>query len=104
VTAWIAIVALAVLVAACGSDQSAAGVVVDVESTGPGQVAGFVLRTATGEQLDFAIGKLELDATAFPAVHLQEHLATSAPIAVSYRIEDGERVAHRLVDAPWFRP
>jgi hypothetical protein len=93
-----------VALAGCTADESAAGVVVDVDAVGPGQVTGFVLRTATGEQLDFSVGELELDATAFPAVHLQEHLATSAPIAVSYRVENGERVAHRLVDAPWFRP
>lgn len=93
------------VMAACGpGDASAVGVVVAIDPSATLEVSGFTLRTADGETLAFAVGPVELDSGAFPASHLREHLATSQPIAVAYRMEDGTRVAYRLVDAPWFTP
>jgi hypothetical protein len=93
------------VVAACGpGDASAVGVVVAIDPATTLEVTGFTLRTGSGETLAFAVGPVELDNGAFPASHLREHLATSQPIAVAYRMEDGMRVAHRLVDAPWYTP
>lgn len=104
-----ALVALALaggaVLAACGpGDSSAVGVVVAIDASTSLEVTGFTLRTGSGETLAFAVGPVELDSGAFPASHLHEHLATSQPIAVAYRMEDGKRVAYRLVDAPWFTP
>lgn len=101
-----AVVALALILAACGpGEASAVGVVVAIDPTASPEVTGFTLRTSGGETLRFEIGPLDLDSGAFAATHLREHLATSQPIAVAYRVEsDGRRVAHRLVDAPWFTP
>jgi hypothetical protein len=92
-------------VTACGpGDSSAVGVVIAVDAVGPLEVAAFTLRTADRQELAFNVGDVELDSGAFPASHLREHLATLQPIAVAYRMEEGTRVAYRLVDAPWFTP
>jgi copper resistance protein C len=93
------------MIAACGpGDASAVGVVVSIDAATSLEVSGFTLRTGSGETMAFVVGPVELDSGAFPASHLREHLATSQPIAVAYRMEDGTRVAYRLVDAPWFTP
>ena len=101
----LAAASLALALAACGpGDSSAVGVVVAVDPSGTLDVSEFTLRTASGESLVFSVGTLELDSGAFPAGHLRQHLATSQPIAVAFRMEDGVRVAHRMVDAPWYTP
>lgn len=102
----VAILALAsaTLLAACGpTDSSAVGIVVAIEPSGS-EATAFTLRTGAGEILGFVVGALELDGGAFAASHLRDHLATSQPMAVGFRVEGGTRVAHRLVDAPWFSP
>lgn len=89
---------------ACGDPgKAAAGIVVAVEAPA-GEVTGFTLRTQKGETVQFAIGTLEFDDTAFGASHLVEHAVTLQPVAVGYRVEDGRNVVHRLVDAPWAVP
>lgn len=76
------------------------GVVVAVDSAGLGQVRGFTLRASgSGLDFDFRLGLLE-NATAFSPSHLSEHMATSEPIRVWYRLEDGMPVAFRVEDAP----
>ena len=96
---------LAVALAACGpAPQTVAGFVVDVKSTSLTEVPSFTLRTQDGQELTFRVGALELDGGAFPAGHLREHMALNQAVAVAYRMENGERVAYRLVDATWLQP
>ena len=109
--AWLAapatvlgILILTLAVAGCGtSGKTAAGVVIAVDSQG-GHVTGFTLRTTDRQVVQFAIGTLETDGAAFPALHLAVHAATLGPIAVAYREEGGRNVVYRMVDAPWARP
>lgn len=108
----IVVLALALAVAGCGSGTTPSpspttgpatvtGIVLAVEPGGsPADVPGFTLRTATGEELRFRVGTLEVGGEAFPAAHLHEHLAAGEPIRVTYREESGELVAVRLEDAP----
>ncbi|HSW41569.1 MAG TPA: hypothetical protein VLM76_03570 [Patescibacteria group bacterium] len=101
----LAILALVTVLVACGSGSSTAvGIVTDVESRSLTEVDGFTIRTEEGTFMTFRIGNLELDAGAFPASHLHEHLATAQPIAIAYRAEPGGNIAYRLVDAPWAQP
>jgi hypothetical protein len=89
-----------VTVAGCQATELATGVVVDIKTTPPLQVDRFTLRTQAGDLLEFRLGPLDVR-NGFPASHLTEHMATSQPVAVAYRLEDGQRVAVRLADAPW---
>lgn len=75
------------------------GVVVAVDSAGLGQVRDFVLRLPDASTITFTLGPLE-NATEFSPSHLTEHLASSEPIRVSFRLENGSPVAYRLEDAP----
>jgi hypothetical protein len=43
------------------------------------------------------MGPLE-NGAAFPPGHLAEHQATAEPVRVSFRLEDGARVAYRIDD------
>ena len=96
------LMALAALAVGCGpATESAAGIVVAVDQASLTDIRSFTLRTETGETLTFRIGALDLSSGAFPANHLREHMATAAAVAVAYTEEDGERIAVRLVDAPW---
>jgi hypothetical protein len=79
---------------------SESGVVVAVQSASATEVTGFTLRTRDGRVLQFAIGRLDTVAPAFPAVHLREHLVTLVPVRVWYEQAGDRRVARRLVDAP----
>ena len=93
------------MVAACGpADTTAAGFVIEVNSTSLTQVDSFTLRTPEGVHLQFRVGRLELDGGTFPAGHLREHMALGQPVAVAYRQEGSDRVAFRLVDATWLQP
>lgn len=75
------------------------GIVVSVDSTGLGQVRGFDLRSKSGTT-HFQIGSLE-NPTEFTPGHLAEHQATSSPVRVYFRVEDGghSAVVYRLEDA-----
>jgi len=96
---------IAIVLAACGpAPQTAAGFVIDVQSTSLTQIDSFTLRTPEGTELMFRVGRLELDGGAFPAGHLREHMALAQAVAVAYREENGERVAYRLADATWLQP
>lgn len=100
--AWLALLVVVSLgVVGCETGTaSARGVVVAVDAPTATDVRGFTLRTDAGELLSFRVGRLEIVGGAFPAAHLREHLRTLVPIIVVYRIENGERVAVRLADAP----
>jgi len=75
-----------------------AGIIVAVDATSISDVRGFTLRTPTGGVVEFKLGLLE-NPTAFPPGHLAEHLATSAPVVVYFRVANGERVVYRVEDA-----
>ena len=97
-------IGFALIVGGCGDPgKAAAGIVVAVDAPA-GEVTGFTLRTQQGETQVFVIGVLEVDDAAFAASHLVEHAVTLQPVAVGYRVRDGQNVAHRLVDAPWAAP
>ena len=75
------------------------GVVIAVDSTGLANVKGFALRPIGGGfNFEFTLGTLE-NATEFTPSHLAEHLATSEPIRVYFRTENGVHVVYRLEDA-----
>lgn len=99
------VVMLSVVLTACGpAPATVAGYVVDVKSTSLTQVDVFTIRSTDGELVTLRVGRLELDGGGFPAGHLREHMATNSPVAVGYREEGGEKIAYRLVDAPWVKP
>lgn len=93
----VGLLALAALVGGPGR-QTATGIVVAVEATSLTDVTGFSIRTADGRDVAFRIDRLENETT-FPPGHLNEHRATSQPVLVTYREEDGTRVALRIDDA-----
>ena len=74
------------------------GVPIDIEAAGLSQVTAFTIRTNAGAEQRFLVGKLE-NAVDFPPGHLAEHLATSSPIRVFFRVEGSDLVAYRLEDA-----
>jgi len=106
VTALVVTAALAV--GGCANRPSAAtppdvtspaqGIIVAVDATSLSDVRGFTLRTPAGAVIEFKLGTLE-NPTAFPPGHLAEHQATSAPVLVYFRVENGEPVVYRLEDA-----
>ena len=99
------LVVLSLAISACGpAPQTVAGFVTAVESTSLTEVQNFTLRTTDGEELTFRVGAVELDGGAFPANHLRQHMALAQGVAVAFRMEGGERVAFRLVDATWLQP
>ena len=97
--------ALVVIAAACGSPtMTEAGWVVALDATTVTTVESFTLRSPDGSEAVYRVGPLELDGGAFPAGHLREHMALAQPVAVAYRLDGNDRVATRLVDAPWLQP
>ena len=86
------------------ASATAVGIVTEVDARSLTEIDRFTLRTEEGTTMTFLLGRLELDSGAFPATHLQEHLALARPIAVAYRDEPGGHVAYRLVDAQWAQP
>ncbi|HET9851469.1 MAG TPA: hypothetical protein VFP56_03065 [Candidatus Limnocylindrales bacterium] len=74
------------------------GVVVAVNSSGLGNVSGFAIRISGGTTLSFALGALE-NATEFSPSHVAEHMATSEPVRVFFRLDGTRAVAYRLEDA-----
>jgi hypothetical protein len=83
--------------------QTETGLVVAVESSSLTDVRGFSVRTNDGRTVAFKIGVLENGAQ-FPPGHLLEHVATGVKVVVTYRQENGERVATRIDDAPGASP
>ena len=104
--AAVAVLAIAAL-AACGPGTAATpdvqspvdGIVITVDAASLTDVRGFTLRTSGGASFEFRLGPLE-NATSFSPSHLKEHQATSEPIRVWFRVENGDRVAYRIEDAP----
>ena len=97
----LAIVGLAVVTGALApGDRTETGWVADMEDRSLTDVVAFTLRTADGRLVDFTVGQLTLDATSFPAGHLREHRLLNTPVVVTYREQNGSRVALRLQDAP----
>ena len=98
-----AILALAFQVSGIGTSSNGPsspveGIVTAVDAASLTDVRGFTIRTPTGSSYAFKLGLLE-NATDFSPSHLAEHQATSSPVLVSFRVENGERVAYRLEDA-----
>ncbi len=76
------------------------GIVVAVSSPRLGQVTSFELRVEHGLSFQFAVGTLE-NPTEFPLSHLADHQATSQPVRVYFRTENGGvHTVFRLEDAP----
>jgi hypothetical protein len=75
------------------------GVLTGIKAQGLTQVTGFSLRLDDGQVLAFQIGVLE-NGDQFPPGHLAEHLATSSPIRVWFRVDAASLVVYRLEDAP----
>ena len=97
----IALVAVAaILVSTLGqpAPKTETGVVIAVDSASLTDVRGFTIRTPDGRTVAFRLGDLENGAE-FPPGHLGEHMATSVPVVVTYRDENGERIVVRLEDA-----
>ena len=74
------------------------GVVVAVDSSGLGRVAGFTVRVADGSTVEFELGALQ-NPTEFPPGHIAEHLASSQPVRVFFSPEPDRLVVYRLEDA-----
>lgn len=74
------------------------GVLLGIDAAGLSEVTGFTLRLDDGRSFEFLIGTLE-NGVEFPPGHLAEHMATSTPIRVSFRVDGTSLVAYRLEDA-----
>lgn len=81
------------------SSAQATGVVVAVDQQSVTDVSRFTLRAEDGEELVFAVGRLDLSDGGFNAGHLREHMAGASPVTVLYTEQDGERLATKLTDA-----
>ena len=90
--------ALVVAILAQPPRETETGVVIAVDAASLTNVKGFTIRTPDGRTVVFRIGQLE-NGTQFPPGHLSEHMATAVPVIVTYRDENGARVAVRLDDA-----
>ena len=75
------------------------GVVIAVDAVSLTDVRRFTMRTTGGSTYEFKLGPLE-NATEFSPSHLKEHMATSEPIRVWYRMEGGVAIAYRIEDVP----
>ena len=74
------------------------GVVISVDARSITQVNAFDLRMRSGVVYTFTMGVLE-NATSFSPSHLAEHMASSQPVRVFYRFENGAPTVYRLEDA-----
>ena len=98
-------VAMVFAVAACGGDVHSEadgsvveGVVIDVQGD-LSTVDAFVLLTADGERLTFVPAPEATFHGGAPLSHLGDHVRSGAPIAVTYRDQDGTLVAIEVDDA-----
>lgn len=74
------------------------GVVTSVDAAGLVDVRAFTLRpTNSPFSFGFVLGTLE-NPTEFPPSHLAEHQATSQPVRVFFRSENGVHTVYRLED------
>jgi hypothetical protein len=80
--------------------QTATGIVVSVDSSSPGTVDGFVLRTNDGTTISFSTRTTQFDRAGFPPQHLREHQALVTPVRVTYRPANGVNEVLKLEDAP----
>jgi hypothetical protein len=96
----VTLAALLLCVACSGTLQTASGVVLQVDGTSLTQINSFVLRTADGQVLTFAVDTVAFDQTSFPPQHLREHQQLASPVKVTYRVDSGKNVAIKLEDAP----
>ena len=79
--------------------RTVTGLVVAIDSAAVGQVHGFTLRTADGEELRFDTRDTRFDAAGFPPQHLQEHRALAEPVRVTYHVREGVNHVVKLEDA-----
>ena len=98
-------VAVLLVAGACGGDDHSGGdgavvegVVVDVQGD-LSTVDAFVLVTAEGDRLTFVPAREATFHGGAPLTHLDDHLRSGAPIAVTYRDQDGTLVATEVDDA-----
>ena len=89
----------AALDAVAPTTGSVEGLVTAVDQASVSKVNAFTLRTDAGEELEFAVGKLDLSDGGFNASHLREHMASSTPVLVDFTVADSGKVATRLTDA-----
>jgi hypothetical protein len=73
--------------------------VISATGPGPAEVDHFTLRTDDGQVMEFTVGRLYLFDGGLPSAHLRDHLATGAPITVTYHVENGLNIADRYIDA-----
>ncbi len=78
---------------------SATGLVIAAQGPDSATVETFTLRTSEGQTLDFKVGTLDLTNGGLPAPHLREHMVGLTPTTVYYRVENGEMIAIKFVDA-----
>jgi hypothetical protein len=89
---------LLITAGACGQPlESAAGLVVSVDSPSLGRVDSFELRTDDGDILTFDTTDLDFRRD-FPAAHLGEHMRLAQAVRVTYRRDGERRVVVRLAD------
>lgn len=106
IRALAALLLAAITVSACAPQPAATpdvqspidGVVIEVDAASLTDVREFTLRTTGGFAFGFELGPLE-NATEFSPSHLKEHQATSEPIRVWFRVDNGARIAYRIEDA-----
>jgi hypothetical protein len=79
-------------------DSPVTGVLIHLDTGGLSAVSGFTMRLADGREVTFRIGVLENGAQ-FPPGHLGEHLATSDPVRVFFRVSGSDLVVYRIEDA-----
>jgi len=75
------------------------GLIIALDAKGLSEVTGFTLRTDDGAEIVFRIGILE-NGVQFPPGHLAEHMATSSPVRVFFRLDTGVLVVYRIEDVP----
>ena len=88
----------AALDAVAPASGSVTGLVTAVDQPSIAKVNSFTLRTDAGEELEFAVGTLDMTNGGFNAGHLREHMASSTAIRVDFMATDGKMIANRLTD------
>lgn len=84
--------------AGTADEMVAQGIVVAVEGSLT-QVDRFDLLTSDGELLSFVPPPGVLEESGFNAAHLREHMTLGAPVAVTYRVEEGINIVGGVGDA-----